>query len=162
MLISIRLLGCSPRALWINLGEDNSYSDEPTEPVSSDEPVESEESIPIQASEEVVLETYPIEKVNSKWRSTFSDGRVWVGFETVKGKEYCTGVIDTDGRLIYWPNFVSAYGNGLFGVSPFQDGVAFYRETQDEDSPCGIIDRDGNVLFETQIGPNGGYLSSQL
>ena len=150
-------LGVRP-ALWIDLGEDNSYSNEPTEPVSSDEPVEPEKSIPSQESEEVILETYPIVKVNAKWRSTFSDGRAWVGFETVKDKEYCTGVIDTDGKLIYWPDFVSAYGNGLFWVSPFQDGVAFYRETQAEDSPCGIIDRDGKVLFETQIGPDGGYL----
>lgn len=108
--------------------------------------------------EDVILETYSLLKLDSKWQNQFSEGRAWIGFSADKYNSFNIGVIDTDGKLIYCSNYVSLYGNGLFCASPFQDGVAFYRETRSENSPCGIIDQNGNVLFETQIGPDGGYL----
>ena len=97
--------------------------------------------------EEVVLETYPFAKLRP-----FSDGRAWVDFSKSNYSSFCTGVIDTNGKLVY-----QAEGQ-LFYVSQFQDGLAFYRENNTEESPCGIIDSEGNVLFESQITPDGGYL----
>lgn len=97
--------------------------------------------------EEVVIETYPFAKLRP-----FSEGRAWVDFDFSKNYDFCTGIIDTDGKLVYQAD------NQLFYVSQFQDGLAFYRENNTEESPCGIIDSGGNVLFESQISPDGGYL----
>lgn len=97
--------------------------------------------------EEVVLETYSFTKLRP-----FSDGRAWVDFSKNSYSSFCTGVIDTDGKLVYQAE------DQLFYVSQFQDGLAFYRENNTEESPCGIIDSEGNVLFESQINPDGGYL----
>lgn len=95
--------------------------------------------------EEVVLETYPFTKLRP-----FSEERAWVNFN--KDGNIYTGIIDTNGKLLY-----QAAGE-FFYVSSFDGGTAFYRETPEETSPCGIIDLDGNVLFDSQITPNGGYL----
>lgn len=95
--------------------------------------------------EEVVLETYPFTKLRP-----FSEERAWVNFN--KDGNVYTGIIDTNGKLLY-----QAAGE-FFYVSSFDGGTAFYRETPEETSPCGIIDLDGNVLFDSQITPDGGYL----
>lgn len=96
-------------------------------------------------SEEVVVATYPFTKIYP-----FSEGRAWVNFD--KDGIICTGIIDTDGNLLYESE------SEFFYVSQFKDGTAFYRENQEETSPCGIIDLDGNVLFDSQITSDGGYL----
>lgn len=96
-------------------------------------------------SEEVVVATYPFTKIYP-----FSEGKAWVNFD--KDGIICTGIIDTDGNLLYESE------SEFFYVSQFKDGTAFYRENQEETSPCGIIDLDGNVLFDSQITSDGGYL----
>lgn len=95
--------------------------------------------------EEEVLETYPFTELRP-----FSEERAWVNFRKDNG--VYTGIIDTDGKLLY-----QAKGE-FFYMSQFEDGTAFYRETSDETSPCGIIDLEGNVLFESEITSDGGYL----
>lgn len=98
-------------------------------------------------AEETVVETYQFIKLRP-----FSEKRAWVDFALVANQSYCTGVIDTDGKLVYQAD------DRLFYVSQFQDGLAFYREDDTVESPCGIIDVEGNVLFESKISPDGGYL----
>lgn len=95
--------------------------------------------------EEVVLETYPFTKLRP-----FSEERAWVDFN--KDGITHTGIIDTDGKLLYESE------GGFSYVSQFVDGTAFYRKNVEKTSPCGIIDLAGNVLFESQISPDGGYL----
>lgn len=97
--------------------------------------------------EEAVVETYQFTKPRP-----FSNGRAWVDFPIDHKYSYCTGVIDTDGKLVYQAD------SQLFYVSQFQDGLAFYREDDTVEAPCGIIDVEGNVLFESKISPDGGYL----
>ncbi len=97
--------------------------------------------------EEAVVETYQFTKPRP-----FSNGRAWVDFPIDHKYSYCTGVIDTDGKLVYQAD------SQLFYVSQFQDGLAFYREDDTVESPCGIIDTEGNVLLESKISPDGGYL----
>ncbi len=145
LLFSILLSGCSdsgdssPAAVdnvdtW---GDDSEYeeTDMDYEENTHEEP------------EEVVIETYPFTKLHP-----FSNERAWVDFSKNSYYSFCTGVIDTDGKLVYQAD------SQLFYVSPFQDGLAFYRENNTEESPCGIIDSEGNVLFESQMTPDGGYL----
>lgn len=95
--------------------------------------------------EEMPVKTYPFTKLRP-----FSEERAWVNFDK-DGITY-TGIIDTDGKLLY-----ESEGD-FFYVSQFLDGTTFYRESSEETSPCGIIDLDGNVLFESQITSDGGYL----
>lgn len=98
--------------------------------------------------EEVVVETYQFIKPRP-----FSDERAWVDFSKDGFYDaFRTGVIDTDGKLVYQAD------SQLFYVSQFQDGLAFYRKDDTVESPCGIIDAEGNVLFESKISHDGGYL----
>lgn len=112
------------------------------------------------AYEETVVASYPFIDIYP-----FSEDRAWVAFGE---DEYncILGIIDTNGKLLYQGNPVnlsSEANRNYFYVSQFQDGLAFYRgnglsHEDYEGCPCGIIDSDGNVLFETQITPEGGYL----
>lgn len=104
---------------------DEEYSDEEYDEEYDEEP------------EETVMETYPFTKLQ-----LFSEGRAWVNFD--KDGVICTGVIDTNGKLLY-----QAEGE-FYYVSPFKDGLAFYVGNSEEIPPCGIIDLNGNVLFESQ------------
>ena len=97
--------------------------------------------------EEAIVETYQFTKPRP-----FSNGRAWVDFPIDHKYGYCTGAIDTDGKLVYQAD------SQLFYVSQFQDGLAFYRKDDTVESPCGIIDAEGNVLFESQISHDDGYL----
>lgn len=148
LLISIMLSGCgnsedtSPTIEDTDVWEDNTEYDTEYEETDADY----EEDI-YEEPEEVVLETYPFTKLRS-----FSDGRAWADFSKNSYSSFCTGVIDTDGKLVYQAD------SQLFYVSQFQDGLAFYRENNTEESPCGILDSEGNVLFESRISPDGGYL----
>lgn len=138
LLFSILLVGCgtsensSTEDVW---EEDTEYEETDTD---------YEEDIYEEPDEEV-LGTYPFTKLRP-----FSEERAWVNFE--KDDDIYTGIIDTDGKLLY-----QAEGK-FFYMSQFEDGTAFYRETSEETSPCGIIDLDGNVLFESEISSDGGYL----
>lgn len=97
-------------------------------------------------SEEAVVASYPLRKIYP-----FSEDRAWVVFGE---DEYSSssGIIDKDGRLVYQA------GSKWYYVSQFQDGFSFYRENDTEESPCGIIDSDGNTVFKSQITLEGGYL----
>lgn len=145
LLLSVMLDGCgnSGDSSPAVVDNTNTWEDD-TEYEETD--TDYEEDI-YEEPEEVVLETYPFTKLRP-----FSEERAWVDFSKSNYSSFCTGVIDTNGKLVY-----QAEGQ-LFYVSQFQDGLAFYREDNTEESPCGIIDSEGNVLCESQISPNGGYL----
>lgn len=50
-----------------------------------------------------------------------------------KGGIIYTGIIDTDGNVLYKSDENFEY------KSQFQDGTAFYRKDEEVTSPCGII-----------------------
>lgn len=91
--------------------------------------------------EEVVVATYPFTEIRP-----FSEGRAWVKFN--KDGVICTGLIDTNGKLLYQAE------NQFFYISQFVDGCSYYST---KESVCGVIDIDGNKLFETQVSSDGGY-----
>lgn len=97
------------------------------------------------AEEEMIVTSYPLTELRP-----FSEGRAWVNFED--NGAVCTGIIDTAGKLLY-----RADGRYWY-VSQFTDGFTIYRENETENSPCGIIDSDGNVMYTSQIRDDGGYL----
>lgn len=94
--------------------------------------------------EEMPVKTCPFTKLYP-----FSEERAWVNFDK-DGITY-TGIIDTDGKLLYETE------NDVY-KSQFQDGLSFYVQEGPDESSCGIIDSDGNVTFENQITSDGGYL----
>lgn len=95
--------------------------------------------------EDVVVKTYPFTEL-----APFSEDRAWVKYD--KDGIIYTGIIDTDGNVLYETE------NDFYYKSQFQDGTAFYRKDKEVTSPCGIIDLDGNVLFDSQITSESGYL----
>lgn len=142
LLLSILLSGCgnsgdsSPVAVdnsdaW----EDNSEYEEMDMDYEEDTYEETEE----------VVVTYPLTEL-----TPFSEDRAWVKYD--KDGIIYTGIIDTDGNVLYETE------EDFYYKSQFQDGTAFYRKNKEVTSPCGIIDLDGNVLFDSQITSDGGYL----
>lgn len=143
LLFSILLGGCG------NSGyEDNTLNAEDTwEDDAEDEAIDtyhdsnSYETEP----EEEIIDSYPLVEL-----SPFSEERAWVTYK--KDNSIYTGIIDTDGNLLYGTE------GELYFKSQFKDGLSFYWEENSEETRCGIIDLDGNVLFKSQITPDSGYL----
>lgn len=138
LLFSILLGGCG------NSGDSSPAVVDNTDTWEDDTEYE-ETDADYEEPEDVVVASYPFTEIQP-----FSEGRAWVEFN--KDSTVCTGIIDTDGKLLYQAEGQFSY------VSQFKDGTAFYRESAEETSLCGIIDLDGNLLFESQITPDGGYL----
>lgn len=146
LLFSILLAGCSDSGdnAMADAWDNDSYEDDNDSYEDDDDSYEDENEYEA-IYEEMVVASYPFIEIRP-----FCEERAWVDFQ--KDGYGISGVIDTDGKLIYQAE------SQLYYVSQFQDGLAFYRTDSTEESPCGIIDSDGNVLFESQITPEGGYL----
>lgn len=96
------------------------------------------------AYEEVVVKTYPLTEL-----TPFSEDRAWVEYD--KDGIIYTGIIDTDGNVLY-------ESDGDFEhKSQFLDGLSFYVRDTDAGTICGIVDIDGNLLYESEPFSDGGY-----